>query len=90
MLQERPYNNMNRECLGEEVVATPQALDIGGPSFFPLLREGNPSALTPNHYWWLSNIPRFSPPISNPKQLAATVEAFLNLTHQAQELAGMM
>ncbi|RWW27915.1 hypothetical protein GW17_00007623 [Ensete ventricosum] len=50
MSQERPQNNANRERLREEAPTAPQVLDIEGPSFLPPPGEGNPFALTPNHY----------------------------------------
>ncbi|RWW60845.1 hypothetical protein BHE74_00032130 [Ensete ventricosum] len=45
---------------------------------------------TPNRYWRLLNESGLSPPIVNPGPPPVSAEAFFDLTHQVQALAGMM
>ncbi|RWW48810.1 hypothetical protein BHE74_00045085 [Ensete ventricosum] len=90
MSQERPPPGNPIERPGEEMSLTPSTLGLRGASPFPPHADENAFASTPNHSWQLFNDPRLSPHGVNLRQPGVSPEAFHNLTHQVQALAGVM
>ncbi|RWW22800.1 hypothetical protein GW17_00012980 [Ensete ventricosum] len=77
MSQERPFGNSGAEHHPEP--------DHPRPT-----EEAAVAAPTPNRFWRMMTDPRFPSPAFNPAPFMVTAEAFLGLTSQVQEQAGMV